>query len=276
MNIYGKIERFVVPDVVLASWRGRDNMRKFASVSTPCKAGCRYCFAKWSNLYKRPEPLLNRDIMDSEEIILYPSCDGEFFDQDEIIKKIKHYSKSRKKVYVSLSCKVEPTDGQLLQLEKLDKWLRDENKGFVKFAISLSCRTRLSEIEPGTMTYEERLNLARRAYNLGIATSLTIKPILPFISADEYISIIYDFKKYLSHVLVGGLYVDRKSRFYNEYLSKYPCVKREVNWIEGRPEWDYIESKDTIEKIKHESQKWGIMVFDSDAELVINMRKEVV
>lgn len=251
-------------------------MRKFASVNTPCKAGCQYCFAKWSDLYKHPKPLLDQDIKDSDEIILYPSCDGEFFDQDEIIKTIKHYSELRKKVYVSLSCKVEPTDEKLLQLKNLDEWLRAENKGFVKFAISLSCRSHLGEIEPGTMKYEERIELARKTYNLGLATSLTIKPILPFISADEYISIISDFKKYLSYVLVGGLYVDKCSKFYNEDLSEYPCVKREVDWIEGKPEWDYIESKSTIEKIKNETQKWGIKVFDSDAEIVIDMRKEVL
>lgn len=245
-------------------------MRRFLSADIPCKAGCRYCFAKWNDIYHGQSLSgMDKENVDSEQIILYPCCDGDFFDQHELTDTVRRFSKSHKKVYVSLSGKVKPDDRQIKQLLLLNKRLKEENRGFVKFAVSLSCRSMIDEIEPGTMSYEERTELAGYIHDSGLPLSLTIKPVLPFVSAEEYVSILEDFRPYLQYVLTGGLYIDRTSDFYIHYLQKnYACTKRKVTWLPDHPDWDYVEDRELMEKINFSARKLGMRVFDSDIEVI--------
>lgn len=244
-------------------------MRKFLSANIPCKAGCKYCFAKWAGYNRQATLGFERENADSDRVILYPCCDGDFFDQVELVENVKHYTESHKKVYVSLSSKIRPTDEKIMQLLGLHEWLVKEDKGFVKFAISLSTRTMLDEIEPATMSYEERIKLASYINSLGLPLSLTIKPVLPFITAEEYDSILKDFSSYLNRVLIGGLYVNKTSSFYADYLyNDYVCTKRKVAWLIAHPDWDYVEDAELMKKIKISAQRLGMQVFDSDSSVV--------
>lgn len=244
-------------------------MRKFLSANIPCEAGCKYCFAKWANYNRQPALEFESENVDSDRVILYPCCDGDFFDQVDLVENVKHYTESHKKVYVSLSSKIRPTDKKIIQLLGLHEWLVKEDKGFVKFAISLSNRTLLNEIEPATMSYEERINLASYINSLGLPLSLTIKPVLPFIAEEEYASILKDFSPYLNRVLLGGLYVNKTSSFYADYLhNDYICSKREVAWLPDHPDWDYAENTELMKKIKMSAEKLGMQVFDSDSSVI--------
>lgn len=244
-------------------------MRKFLSANIPCEAGCKYCFAKWAGYNRQLTLGFEHENADSDRVILYPCCDGDFFDQVELVENVKHYTESHKKVYVSLSSKIRPTDEKIMQLLGLHEWLVKADKGFVKFAISLSTRTMLDEIEPATMSYEERIKLANYINSLGLPLSLTIKPVLPFITAEEYDSILKDFSPYLNRVLIGGLYVNKTSSFYADYLQKdYVCTKRKVAWLLDHPDWDYMEDTELMEKIKTSAQRLGMQVFDSDSSVV--------
>lgn len=244
-------------------------MRRFLSANIPCKAGCKYCFAKWAGYNRQLDLEFEREDEDSDQIILYPCCDGDFFDQAELVEKVKHYTESHKKVYVSLSSKISPTDEEIMQLLGLHEWLVKSDKGFVKFAISLSNRTMLDEIEPATMSYEERIMLASYIHSLGLPLSLTIKPVLPFIAEEEYDSILKDFSPFLNCVLIGGLYVNKKSRFYIDYFhNDCTCTKRKVAWLLDHPDWDYVEDAELMNKIKISAQKLGMQVFDSDSSVV--------
>lgn len=243
-------------------------MRKFFSADIPCEAGCRYCFAKWPDYNCQMNLRLEREYVGSNRIILYPCCDGDFFEQVELIESIKWYAEVYDKIYVSLSGKIKPADEQLVQLLGLNDWLIKKNKGFVKFAVSLSNRTMLDEIEPGTMTYEERIALAGYISSLGLHLSLTIKPVLPFITEEEYGSILKDFRPYLNRVLVGGLYINKESDFYKKYLNNYPNAKRRVEWLSNHPVWDYVENEEQMRKIKMSAQELGMQVFDSDFSLI--------
>ena len=156
-----------------------------------------------------------------------------------------------------------------MQLLGLHEWLVKEDKGFVKFAISLSTRTMLDEIEPATMSYEERIKLAGYINSLGLPLSLTIKPVLPFITAEEYDSILKDFSSYLNRVLIGGLYVNKTSSFYADYLyNDSVCTKRKVAWLIAHPDWDYVEDAELMKKIQISAQRLGMQVFDSDSSVV--------
>lgn len=251
-------------------------MRKFLSASAPCKAGCKYCFAKRDDYLRQPVLRIEQENISTDEIILYPCCDGDFFDQTSLIESVKKFSDHYKKIYVSLSSKIYPSAEQMKQLLDLNAWLSNQEKGFVKFAISLSNRTMISEIEPGTMSYETRVSLAKNIKSTGLPLSLTIKPVLPFISEHEYFSILEDFHPYLNHVLIGGLYIDQTSSFYRDYIQgRYMCTKRNVMWLSDRPDWDYVEDGEQMKKIEQFAKTLGMKVFTSDSLVVQSLIKEV-
>lgn len=243
-------------------------MRKLYSTEIPCKAGCQYCFARWSNMY-HGLPALKDNILDEKEAILYPCCDGEFFDQQELIEYVKKTAEHMDKLYVSISTKRFISDAEISQLILLNQYLLSADKGFVKFGISISNISKLDELEPGTMSYIERMELAKRLNNTPIFTALTLKPLLPFIDADEYCQIMYDFSQYTKYILIGGLYLELESEFYSKYItSLQPIQHRVVEWLPERPQWEYVENAEQITKIRTYANTHGILLFDSDVDLI--------
>ncbi len=245
-------------------------MRILYSASSPCRAGCKYCFAKWRDIYPGQPTLgeINPE-KDEKKAIIYPCCDGEFFDQHNLVKMVEEYAQSMEKVYVSISTKQHMTEKNLYELVQLNNDLITANKGFVKFSISISNKTMLDEIEPGTMPYSERLGLAKCISETGIPNSLTLKPILPFISEDEYFEIIDDFSLYFRHILVGGLYVNQNSDFFLKYIAgKWDATPRSVEWITDAPKWDYIADESKISAIRDFSSNRNLHVYDSDTDLI--------
>lgn len=245
-------------------------MRILYSAISPCRAGCKYCFAKWNDIYPGQPRLdeINQETGEKQAII-YPCCDGEFFDQHNLVSLVEEYAQSMEKVYVSISTKQRLEEKSLYELVQLNNNLTATNKGFVKFSISLSCKTMLTEIEPGTMSYSERLDLAKCVCETGIPNSLTLKPILPFIPEDEYFEIIDDFSSYLRHILVGGLYVNRDSEFFLKHIKgKWDASPRTVGWIAGAPKWDYVADESKMSAICSFSRSRNMHVFDSDVDLI--------
>lgn len=246
-------------------------MRNLCSAQIPCSGGCKYCFAKWNDIYVG-QPSLETAIIDDNFTILYPCCDGEFFDQHEIISAVKEVSNTAKKVYISVSTKRKLQRSELNNILSLNQWLTETGKGFVKFSVSISTKSKLNEIEPSTMTYNERLLLAEKLKLSEIWSSLTLKPILPFITVQEYIEIIRDFKPYVNDIAIGGLYVNPTSAFYKDYIQNiYVCDKRQVCWLNDRPEWFYIEDTEKMEQIKLFASQHNMHVHDSDEALIKSM-----
>jgi len=244
-------------------------VRRFLSTPIPCKASCKYCFAKWPDYSPQPHLGYDQEIMGENRIVLYPCCDGDYFNLLGFIEDVKHLSLAYDKIYVSLSRKTAPCDDQISQLLSLNEWLVAEEKGFVKFAIALSNRSMLEEIEPSTMSYQQRLELARVLSSLKLPLSLTLKPILPFIPFSDYSSILEDFRPYLTHVLIGGLYVNKDTAFYEKYILKhYTSTKRQVVWLPNNPEWDYIEDPLLMEQNTDYADNLNMKVFTSDYPLI--------
>lgn len=244
-------------------------MRNLCSALIPCSGGCQYCFAKWDDIYTK-QPLLST-VRINENIfsVLYPCCDGEFFEQDNCFSELKKILCNRSCVCVDISTKRHLKTDEISELIELDRWLKEHKKGFVKFSISISTKSRITELEPNTMNYEERISLANSLKQTNILTTLTIKPVLPFISSDEYCEIVKDFSELISYITIGGLYLNLSSAFYKKYIeNKYPCIKRRVSWLDSKPEWFYIEDTEKIIKIKKFASVLGIHVFDSDEELI--------
>lgn len=245
-------------------------MRKLFSAGIPCKADCQYCFAKWNNMYSKL-PSLERTTSIEKKAVIYPCCDGDFSDQNELIETVKKVAKDMDKVYVSVSTKGFINDEIITNLAQLNKELLSENKGFVKFAISLSNVSMIDKIEPGTMPYAERLSLAKRVQKTSIPLAITIKPVLPFISIEEYCQIIDDFSKYTQYFLIGGLYLNRKSKFYSDYITNKDIIqKRVVEWLPEHPEWEYLEDSKQFQQIRKYAEKKAVLLFDSDVDLIMS------
>ena len=243
-------------------------MREFFSASTPCSSGCQYCFAKWDN--RRTGFLQLGDVKPIEDgTIVYPCCDGEFLGQPGYIECMRSFSQQSKEVYFSLSTKQSISDEEIEQLKNFDRDLRSANRGFVKLAISISNISLLEELEPGTISYLQRLALAEKLQKSGFFFSVTIKPILPFIDAAEYCTIINDFSKYTNCFLMGGLYINKETKFFSQYiLPGTKVTRRVVNWMPEHPEWDYIEDEAQFQRIREYASQTGCLTFDSDEELI--------
>ena len=243
-------------------------MRKLFSANNRCNAECAYCFAKWNGIYSK-QPTFGQEIIGEREVIVYPCCDGEFFEQQNYLCITKSIMDKMEKVYISISTKKRIAPYMLAALTDVNKKLIDNNKGFVKLGISLSNKEHIPEIEVGTLSYNERLNMLRNIALTGMPTSVTIKPILPFIPVQEYFSIIDDIAPIVDRVLLGGLYVCPDTDFYRKYIDgKFITEKREVTWLAGTPVWDYIANADQIEQIRKYAIHKGIRPFDSDIELI--------
>ena len=243
-------------------------MRLLFSAGVPCQAGCKYCFAKWKDVNYSMTRF--EDVrLNEESAIVYPCCDGEFFDQNNIIDYVRELANQMNKVYLSISTKREINNDEIVSLTRLNHELVSSNKGFVKVAISLSSISMLEEIEPNTMTYTERLSLASKIVESGLKLALTIKPVLPFVASEEYCRIINDFSQYTSRVLIGGLYVEPDSEFCTQYIgAQYSVLPRIVNWIPSNPKWNYIEDNDQFKVIREYAREHSIMIFDSDVDLI--------
>ena len=252
-----------------------EKMRKLYSANNPCQAGCKYCFASWKDIYDG-QPSIQTASLDNESTLLYPCCDGELFDQTDIINCIKKLSSRSKKIYVSISTKRRLTVEEIDYLVALDKYLKENNQGFLKFSISVTTKSRIGEIEPRSASYEERLLVVEQLKNAGILTSLNIKPILPFISEQEYFEILKDFSKYTNHIMLGGLYVNPSSSFYQRYIKgKFDCTKRKVRWLDNHPEWYYVEDKLKTQKITEYAIELGMQVYQSDEDFINTIRNQM-
>ncbi len=243
-------------------------MRKLYSASKICNSNCKYCFANWNDIYSRHSSFTTEAI-DDKKAIIYPCCDGEFFMQRISIDEIKSFCESMEKVYVSISTKNLMTSEMIQTIVDLNDYLRANKKGFVKFSISITTSSSINEIEPNTLPYHERLNLLNEFSKTDVPLSVTIKPILPFIPTEEYINIIDDCSNYVSCVLLGGLYVNRGTDFFKEYIEgQYKTVMRNVSWLPNNTNWEYVLQDDKIRDIARYVKTKGMSVFESDVDLI--------
>lgn len=238
--------------------------RCFSSRKTECKGGCKYCFGKWNNYIK----FINQEF-DQNNIIIYPNCDGDFFDEyfAEEVKKL--WEISTKNIIVSISSKFSIEDRHLNILQELNEKLRSSGRGFLKLSMSFSCSDSIEDIEPNTATFAERVETAKRIIAKGIPYLTVIKPILPFISIDEYKQIIDNTVVISPYYVLGDLYVNEESSFYKEYIEgKFTINYRDVSWNNGNGIWEVIESIDLKRQIREYISESGGVALDSDMEAV--------
>lgn len=240
--------------------------RELYSRTIDCNNNCLYCFAKWGK-YKQP---LWKGIREDKNIggrIIYPCCDGEFFQQDIDLRHIIKDAQTEN-CYISISTKNLISEEQILELVKVNEYLTNHNVGFVKIGIPFTTKYRIEEIECNTASYEERVDMAKKLITYGFKVCVIFKPILPFISIDEYKEIVKDLS-FVNKFLLGDLYVDKKSIFYRDYISKELEIKeRKVGWLKENLIWDVIEQKEKKSQLVDYINKLGGKVYHSDVEVI--------
>ncbi len=252
-----------------------DNNRKLFSGNNSCSADCKYCFAKWDD-YARQATI---DVWQGEllEQIIYPCCDSDINDNWEAIHKLWRIAERCAKVCVSISTKRTIEEDYLIQYSELNRYLKQNKKGFVKISVSVTTKHKVAEIEPGTDHFETRRMFFEELQHKGFQTSLILKPILPFISIDEYKEIISDFST-CDYFLIGNLYVNANSAFYKTYIqNQYDADVREkdVAWLDLHPRWKYVLQNEKLFEIERYIKTCGKEVFYKDVDVINRMAEKL-
>lgn len=231
-----------------------------------CKANCLYCFAKWDTedvAFKDFNSALNGGYEDS---VIYPCCNAEYVDQEDDLNMLERIASNH--TAISISTKHRIGLPALRQLKRMDEQFRASGKGFIKYSVSLTNKYRIDELEAGTASYDQRIELLHDIYDIGLSTSIIVKPILPFIGVDEYKEIVDD-TLFVGKYLLGDLYVKEGTPFFEKYIkNKYVTSKRNVGWIENHPTWSVVECADTKETLKRYISVKGGQSFESDIEFI--------
>jgi len=233
-----------------------------------CPYGCQYCFSKWDKF--KNSIFSNSKVINYENnIIIYPFCDSEivFQNYSEILSNVIEYvNQSQRQIIISISTKSDLPHKILSDLELVNEILNKFN-GFVKLSISITNKN-FQHIEAGTSSYNERINLLKRVNDYNIMSAVTLKPILPFVPLKEYYEIIDETSDFTEKYLIGGLYVDINTDFYNNYIkNKYEVIHRKVNWLNNEI-WHYVNSNQTQKLIKEYIEQRGKDYFVSDTSLI--------
>ena len=249
--------------------------RHFFTTKYNCPNRCQYCF-KAFNTY--PFPAISYvEVENLNNCIIYPACDTEILCIDKQIPFFEEYiSKSKHFNIFSFSTKNKIKESDLSLIAKINNRLKEKNIGEIKISISLSNKHKIHEIEQNSATYEERLSLAEKLRQNGIKTTVIIKPVLPFISIDEYKEIINDFVSVgVYHFVTGNLYFQKNTPFFEKYIKDkgYNVTAKKIHWIKNTPTWQHIDSNSTIQELSEYINSLNGFHYNSDKELLENIYK---
>lgn len=248
--------------------------RQLFSGEKACLSNCAYCFAKWSDYKKQPN--METCQIGPGKTIIYPCCDSDINENLEIIHRLWKIAESGSEIYVSISTKRAIPNKRLEQYGKLNRYLQENKKGFVKISVSITTKYRIEDIEPGTDNYEKRKALFGQLQQQGFFTSLVFKPVLPFIADEEYAEIVADFPT-CEYFLLGGLYVDPGTDFYQAYIKgRYDVEKKKVSWLKEIPCWGYVSQDEKLSRIREYITAQGKKAFYSDMDLISCMSERTV
>lgn len=244
-----------------------------------CNGNCAYCIRNTNNfqtldLFSTRQNVALRNGLN----IVYPSIDSEFFDNPNALLQLENMAKCSVgcKILFNLSTKSKIDKETLKKLAQINAEMIDKEKGFVKVGVTFTTKYRINEFEPKSSSYSERLNTLDELACCGIPTSISIRPVLPFIRAEEYADIIDETSEFTDMYHLGSLYVEYGSSFYNNYIKGkgYKQDISPVEWLNGKKMLKVAESSILKEQLityiesKNIQTGEGINVFDSEKDLM--------
>lgn len=241
----------------------KDN-RSFFSGNQKCKNGCIYCFSNFTSNELHEE--LNDLTSQSTKKIIYPICDSEISFQREgyLDCLLDIVGKQNGCKIISISTKSYWSDGELAKLQSFNK--RHNGEKIIKLSLSFSRKYELEKFEPHAIPYDDRISLLKRLKIFSIPTAVLIKPILPFVTIEEYESLINDCFQISRDFIIGPLYVDEESAFYKEFIyQKYPTTEKYCEWLKSKA---LCVKSSNYDIIKAYIINIGGNCYDSDAEFL--------
>lgn len=248
--------------------------RKLYSSKYGCSNKCLYCFANFEQ-YSKQELFSSNEIEQNFEVI-YPSCDSELVIDSDLLEYVNKAKLLKKYTVLSFSTKKIIPNEILKKIKEINSGLLKHDRGFIKISVTITNKTKINELEPNSSSYIERLQSLKSLKEYNIPCSLIIKPVLPFISDNEYYQIIDDISDITDDILIGGLYVDTKSLFFKNYIyDKYPIEKKKIAWLHDKPTWSYVDNNPQLKRIEEYILKNDLNYFDNDLELISSLKKNI-
>jgi DNA repair photolyase len=195
------------------------------------------------------------------------------------LEDLANSHKSEKQLFISLSTKVRLSIKTITRLAEINESLLSKRNGFLKLSVSAATFNQKSveEFELGAASFEHRIETIQIANEFRIPCSVNIKPILPQVEFGEYESIVQHSRRATNLFLLGGLYVSGNNDFGKRTLSEFSHLisKRQVDWLPGSPEWDYVEDRLKLKKLKALILRERAHSFDSDRDLILHINSQI-
>ncbi len=244
-------------------------MREVFTTGVECDLGCQYCFASWG---KYTPPLHIAKFSKSTASLVIPACDSEIQSFIYLLENNKFIfpNNTTGRIVITLSTKTILSEKTIMLLSDLNKLLKEQYNGFLKIGVSIPTISMAKELEPKAAPPLLRLKNLSLLKESGIIGYAIIKPILPFLPKNEFIdlsNILYN--EGVKYVLIGQLYVDRNTPFFQKYIErKFEVKQRQVLWLPNKPVWDYVSDQDIEALLIQELENKSVKVFQSDIAFV--------
>lgn len=202
-----------------------------------CPFGCTYCFTRFSQY----EPPLSLEELEAASHlaqgidVLYLACDVDLFAYrrwSEYLDRAVAFDRS-----ISVATKAALSSADAARLGEIAAAMR--SRGLVlKLAVSCSTASRITELEPRTATFAQRIENLRLLREVGVTASLLLRPLLPDVADEEYEQIVEVGMRHTSLIVIGDEYVDEdEARRRPTGVLSAPVAKRAVGWLRSPASW---------------------------------------
>jgi DNA repair photolyase len=201
-----------------------------------CLFDCKYCFVNNMNFnQKRNVPYLTdkqikllNNVPEKIKLIML-GCDTEFFqNKSESIEILYRLSKYRKDI--STITKMILSEEILQNILNIDSIL-NVTGNIITLSVSITSLESAKMWEPNIPSPQKRIDLLKRAYNLGIKTLVALRPLLPTVNTSEIEEIIRRTKNFCYGYYSGPLYLKELSIIQNLNILNLTIENLQPHWM---------------------------------------------
>ncbi len=262
-----------------------EKKRVLVPVGEPCPFGCRYCYTRGGEVgLARVDmaEVLTRFRKFAQEATFETiqfGYDGDPFARPErglaMLRQLALLGK-----HMNFSTKALIEGSTLAALQDIRCYM-DEHKAVLSALVSLSCWDSAAGVEPHTPSPAERMRTVANLKDIGIPAFITLRPILPHISDEEYERVVIEGVRAGSEgFVVGPLYVDRRGQFARFIpkgaLETVPNQTATVSWSAHEPAWTRYEDTDRFRRLVSMIERCGGRAFESSADVMTLVQERVV
>jgi len=251
-----------------------DGIRVLGSMGDKaCPLGCIYCFVNAPG-YQGPGKVDTPDGMQELAYnieggnikIIQPVCDMELFLVKNWPEKLMQLTTHG--LSIDISTKLALEKNEIEHLKAVDQKLKEQG-ALLHVAVSLTRLHDWKEIEQFTPSSEQRIVTAQKLSEAGIATSIALRPTLPFVSAGEFEELIQRTAPFVDSYLSGPLYLTPKMKQYMN--TKHPDYQVEIfspKWMKGKPKIEAVNTYNAVAVVKGIAAQYERPLFDSTTQVV--------